>query len=96
MRQDPVQFPVVQDHSRKFHPPAAFDAPDPPELAETLVREKKADLVSFGVLYISNPDLVARIRADGPFNQADPSTFHGGGAAGYSDYPALSSAPAAK
>ncbi|MDD5304110.1 MAG: alkene reductase [Elusimicrobia bacterium] len=67
-----------------------------PELAETLVREKKADLVSFGTLYISNPDLVERIRAGGPFNQPDPSTMYAGGAAGYSDYPTLSSAPAAQ
>ena len=62
-----------------------------PELAEALVREKKADLVSFGTLYISNPDLVERIRAGGPFSQPDTATMYAGGAAGYSDYPALAS-----
>ncbi|HEX4046524.1 MAG TPA: alkene reductase [Elusimicrobiota bacterium] len=60
-----------------------------PELAEALVREKKADLVSFGTLYISNPDLVERIRAGGPFNETNPSTIYAAGAMGYSDYPFL-------
>jgi 2,4-dienoyl-CoA reductase-like NADH-dependent reductase (Old Yellow Enzyme family) len=66
------------------------------ELAESLLNEKKADLVSFGMLYISNPDLVERIRAGGPFNAANMATVYSGGAAGYSDYPTLSSATAAK
>lgn len=67
-----------------------------PELAETLVQEKKADLVSFGMLYISNPDLVERVRAGGPFNKTDPSTIYAKGATGYSDYPFLSGAAEAK
>jgi N-ethylmaleimide reductase len=48
-----------------------------------------ADLVAFGKAYIANPDLVARLRAGGPFNTPDSSTFYGGGAKGYTDYPAL-------
>ena len=48
-----------------------------------------ADLVSFGKAYIANPDLVARLRAGGPFNAPDRATFYGGGAKGYTDYPAL-------
>ena len=48
-----------------------------------------ADLVSFGVPYIANPDLVERLRRAGPFNKPDPSTFYGVGAAGYTDYPPL-------
>jgi N-ethylmaleimide reductase len=49
-----------------------------------------ADLVSFGQLFIANPDLVARLKSDGPFNTADASTFYGGDAKGYTDYPTLS------
>lgn len=46
-----------------------------------------ADLVAFGRPFIANPDLVARLRAGGPFNTPDRKTFYGGGAAGYTDYP---------
>ncbi|MEX1166982.1 MAG: alkene reductase [Hydrogenophaga sp.] len=48
-----------------------------------------ADLVAYGRSFISNPDLVARLKAGGPFNKAERATFYGGGAAGYTDYPAL-------
>ncbi len=48
-----------------------------------------ADLVAFGKSYIANPDLVARLQQGGPFNQPDKTTFYGGGAKGYTDYPAL-------
>jgi N-ethylmaleimide reductase len=51
--------------------------------------EEGADLVAFGKPYIANPDLVARLKADGPFNEPDKSTFYGGSAKGYTDYPAL-------
>ncbi len=51
--------------------------------------EEGADLVAFGKAYIANPDLVARLKAGGPFNTPDKSTFYGGGAKGYTDYPAL-------
>jgi N-ethylmaleimide reductase len=48
-----------------------------------------SDLVAFGKPFIANPDLTARLRARGPFNTPDRSTFYGGGDAGYTDYPAL-------
>ncbi len=48
-----------------------------------------AELFAFGRPYISNPDLVARLRQDGPFNESDRSTYYGGGAKGYTDYPSL-------
>jgi N-ethylmaleimide reductase len=48
-----------------------------------------ADLVAFGRPYIANPDLVARLKAGGPFNKPDKMTFYGGGAEGYTDYPFL-------
>jgi N-ethylmaleimide reductase len=48
-----------------------------------------ADLVSFGRPFISNPDLVARLRENAPLNALDTSTLYGGGARGYTDYPTL-------
>ena len=51
-----------------------------------------ADLVAFGRPFIANPDLVARLRAGGPFNTLNTKTLYGGGEAGYTDYPTLSGA----
>lgn len=48
-----------------------------------------ADLVSFGRPYIANPDLVERLRRDAPLNVPERATMYGGGAKGYTDYPAL-------
>lgn len=48
-----------------------------------------ADLIAFGKPFIANPDLVARLRQGGPFNEADRATFYGGGEQGYLDYPTL-------
>ncbi|MCL2728527.1 MAG: alkene reductase [Actinomycetia bacterium] len=58
-----------------------------PELA--LVEDGTADLVSYGALFLANPDLPRRLRAGGPFNTPDRATFYGGGERGYTDYPAL-------
>jgi N-ethylmaleimide reductase len=51
-----------------------------------------ADLISFGRLYIANPDLVERLRIGARLNIPDRETFFGGGGAGYTDYPVLTSA----
>ncbi|MER5769141.1 MsnO8 family LLM class oxidoreductase [Streptomyces sp. NPDC001985] len=55
--------------------------------------ERGADLVSFGRDFLANPDLVTRCRAGAPLNEARPTGFHGGGAEGYTDYPALGDRP---
>jgi N-ethylmaleimide reductase len=48
-----------------------------------------ADLVSFGRPFISNPDLVRRLRENAPLTALDTRTLYGGGAKGYIDYPTL-------
>ncbi len=48
-----------------------------------------ADLVAFGRSFIANPDLVERLRRNKPFNEGDPSSYYGGDAKGYTDYPTL-------
>jgi len=57
-------------------------------LAQQAVREG-ADLVSFGRAFIANPDLVERLRRGKALNEGDRSTYYGGGARGYTDYPTL-------
>ena len=59
------------------------------ELARSAVRDGRADLVAFGKLYIANPDLVERLRKGLSLNPWNQKTFYGGGAEGYTDYPAL-------
>lgn len=46
-----------------------------------------ADIVAFGKAFISNPDLVHRLHDDLPLAPWDQTTFYGGGAEGYTDYP---------
>ncbi|MDB5752883.1 MAG: putative flavoprotein NADH-dependent oxidoreductase [Ramlibacter sp.] len=48
-----------------------------------------ADLVAFGRAFISNPDLVERLRSGSDLATLDRDTLYGGGAKGYTDYPAL-------
>lgn len=60
-------------------------------LAEKALGEG-ADAVAFGRAFIANPDLVRRLRLNGPFNTPDRATYYGGGAPGYTDYPVLAPA----
>ncbi len=57
------------------------------ESAQHSVEQNHSDLVSFGLLYIANPDLVERFEEDAELNTPDQQTFYGGDAKGYTDYP---------
>lgn len=59
--------------------------------AEELLQTEVADLVAFGKLYISNPDLVERIERNAPLAKWNEDTFYHGGDEGYIDYPKLCS-----
>lgn len=54
------------------------------------VEKGLADVVTVGRVALANPDWVARIKLNAPLNEADTSTFYGGDAHGYTDYPTLS------
>ncbi len=60
------------------------------EIAAEYMRSGLVDLAAFGRPYISNPDLVTRLRDGRALAAADPSTFYGGGPEGYTDYPVYS------
>jgi N-ethylmaleimide reductase len=49
----------------------------------------RVNLVAFGRPFICNPDLVRRLREDAPLNALRADKLYGGGAEGYTDYPAL-------
>lgn len=59
------------------------------ESADAAIRTGRADAVAFGRQFIANPDLPQRLRLGASLNDYNRSTFYGGGAAGYIDYPAL-------
>ncbi len=58
-------------------------------MALDAVASGRADLVAFGKPFIANPDLGRRLREDALWNAPNVKTFYGGGAEGYTDYPAL-------
>lgn len=60
-----------------------------PELAQSMLDSNQADAVSFGRHFISNPDLVVRLKKKAPLQEWDASTFYLEGAKGYTDYPTL-------
>jgi N-ethylmaleimide reductase len=59
------------------------------DTAETWLEQGKADLIAFGRKFLANPDLPERLRRGTSLNPDDPTTYYGGGARGYSDYPSL-------
>ena len=59
------------------------------ERATQAIKNGDADLVSFGLPFISNPDLVERFRTGAELSTADPASFYGGNEKGYTDYPFL-------
>lgn len=62
------------------------------ELAIETLAQGRADLIAFGRPFISNPDLVERLRRGAELAPLDRATLYGGGAHGYTDYPALADA----
>ena len=59
------------------------------ERAEADLTSSAADLIGFGRPFISNPDLVERLRNKAPLAIPDQATFYSPGRAGYTDYPEL-------
>lgn len=57
--------------------------------ANALLASGGADAIAFGVPFIANPDLPARLELDAPLNEPHPETFYGSGPVGYIDYPRL-------
>ncbi|WP_219225117.1 alkene reductase [Pedobacter antarcticus] len=61
-----------------------------PQAAEAAVENGKADAVSFGRLFIANPDLPARLYRNEKLNELNPDRYyHATIEKGYTDYPEL-------
>ena len=72
-----IQSPIIAN--------GGYDA----EKAEAELISGRADFISFGNLFIANPDLPARFKTGAPLAEADRATMYGGGAHGYIDYPPM-------
>jgi NADPH2 dehydrogenase/N-ethylmaleimide reductase len=83
---------MVKPHYRG---PLIVNAGITPEQAAKLVGEGQADAVAFGRMFLANPDLPARIRENGPYNELRSVGLYGGDDTGYIDYPALRESVAA-
>ncbi|MGB5398384.1 MAG: alkene reductase [Gammaproteobacteria bacterium] len=71
---------------QRFDGPYMANAGYDYDSATAAIKNGQADLVAFGKLYISNPDLVERFRAGAELAVADQATFYGGDEKGYTDY----------
>ncbi|HRH99059.1 MAG TPA: alkene reductase, partial [Prosthecobacter sp.] len=60
--------------------------------AEQAIASGQLDAVAFGVPFLANPDLPARIASKAELNVPDAARFYSPGPKGYTDYPALSAA----
>jgi len=88
--------PIAAQHLRpKFSRTLIAAGGFTPASAEAVVTFGDADLVAFGRHFISNPDLPERLRQGLPLTRYDRSTFYGGDARGYTDYPTAEAAAAA-
>ena len=56
---------------------------------EKMVEAGEADAISWGRLFIANPDLPRRFAEGRALNEPQPETFYGDGPVGYTDYPSL-------
>ena len=86
-----ANHPPVWPHLRAiFDGPLILNSEFDRQSAEEAVERGDADAISFGRLFIGNPDLPTRFAKLAPLvTETDPATWYEGGSPGYSDYPAI-------
>lgn len=84
---------LTRDLRQRFGGPVigndGFGSVTTQDAAQQVLDDGDADLVAVGRLVIANPDLVQRWHTGAELNDPNSATFYGGGAEGYTDYPAL-------
>jgi 2,4-dienoyl-CoA reductase-like NADH-dependent reductase (Old Yellow Enzyme family) len=85
----------VHPHIRKaFAGPLVLNSDYTLERGQAALDAGEADAIAFGRPFISNPDLVARLRSGAPLEGDVMATWYSQGAEGYVDYPALAAVSA--
>jgi N-ethylmaleimide reductase len=86
----PDAIPEVAKHFRKiYNGTIIINRGFNKETATKVLNDGDADLVSFGVPFLANPDLVERFKTGAALNTPDQNTFYTPGEKGYTDYPFL-------
>ncbi len=85
-----TDVPRVSPEIRKvFRGPLVLNQEYTKELADEDLASGLADAISFGRPYISNPDLVERLRSGAELTPDNYRTWYSPGPEGYTDYPTL-------
>lgn len=85
----PNMVPHVAQHYRpRYHGTLMINNGFDQARGNEVIAQGHADLVAYGRLFISNPDLPARFATGAPLAEPDQDTFYVGGEKGYIDYPA--------
>ncbi len=79
--------PVAHLLRASFGGPLILNGAYTREAGDAAIAGGEADLVSFGALFLANPDLPERFAEGAPLNAPERSTFYGGDHRGYIDYP---------
>jgi N-ethylmaleimide reductase len=83
----PEQGPIASRRLKKIFKGAVISTGGyEPDSAATAVRTGDADAVAFGKYFVSNPDLVRRIREGFPLTPYNRDTFYTFEPEGYIDY----------
>lgn len=85
----PEELAILQIARKHFQGALMTNGSYTRESGEKTVTEGAADAIVYGRPYIANPDLVERFTKQAPLNEVNFNRLYGGGADGYSDYPAL-------
>lgn len=89
---EPAAVPAIRE---RFRGPLMINGGYGLETGNAALAAGLADLVSFGVPFLANPDLPERFAEGAPLNVPDPSTFYFGTEKGYIDYPTRDAVAAA-
>jgi len=89
---EPAVAPAMRE---RFHGPFILNGGFDLATADAAIAESQADLISFGQLFLANPDLPERFAEGAPLNAPDFATFYTGGEKGYVDYPTRDAVAAA-
>jgi N-ethylmaleimide reductase len=84
----PFDFPALRQRFKRAHEDGAWIVNNgyTRTMALAAIENGTADMVSFGRPFMSNPDLVNRLRLNEFLTPLDTATLYGGGAVGYTDY----------
>ncbi|MEO7787564.1 MAG: alkene reductase [Sphingomicrobium sp.] len=92
---EPSHPPVSPAMRRHFSGRIVLNSDYVGDSAQMRLDEGVADAIAFGRPFISNPDLVERLRSGTALAKANPTTFYSRGPEGYTDYPLLAEQAAA-